>query len=586
MRTWADKLERSKGARSQAEGQQTAADEAVNKLETEKARALGEFPVPEPLAVEAIDLRERQLRGLREDVNQLRLIELQAPKKAPPSRSLLAIALAGLAGIGAIGSLIAGHDQLAIGLFVAVALLVAASVSRVARRGAPSASGDAAKTSGPGVIERMQAGISQTATALGIPPSPSTSDMDVCEASLKTERTQRSAWDAIQNWVTDLDVKLEDARRLAGVAAEAAEAATKESTLVSEGWQTWLSRHELPQLSPAGVLDLLKALESVRAADGRLRGAISSIEGIRELAKSWRDSGTEVLQATGKECGGLGEEALRIAVETLDEELERRAQVVGRIGGLETTIAARLGAGDDRNEATDELAAGDMGVWGDEAERLNEELNGFVDERDAAIKAAEAARTQSRQIEESADIPRLQEQRESLRAELAELVHEYRVVTTARALIADTLRSYVRKSQPDVLANGSKAFSTVTNGRYVAVEQDDASGLESVVVVKLDGERLTPDQLSQGTQQQLYLAIRLALVAEFATRTEPLPLIMDDCLVNFDPKRAGAVAGLLAERSSDGQCLLFTCHPETADIMMTQRGGPVRVIEMAAAAAG
>ena len=104
-----------------------------------------------------------------------------------------------------------------------------------------------------------------------------------------------------------------------------------------------------------------------------------------------------------------------------------------------------------------------------------------------------------------------------------------------------------------------------------------------MVVVKRDGQQLRPDLLSKGTQQQLYLSIRLALVAEFAKRTAPLPLIMDDCLVNFDPKRAAAVAGLLAERSADGQCLLFTCHPETAELMARQTAGPVKVIEMALA---
>lgn len=119
----------------------------------------------------------------------------------------------------------------------------------------------------------------------------------------------------------------------------------------------------------------------------------------------------------------------------------------------------------------------------------------------------------------------------------------------------------------------------VTGGRWECIEQDEASSFQSVVVVGRDGTRLPPEKLSRGTQQQLYVAVRLALVAEFASRTEPLPLIMDDCLVNFDPKRAAALAALLIERSADGQCLLFTCHPETADLMAAQSGGPLRVIE-------
>ena len=140
------------------------------------------------------------------------------------------------------------------------------------------------------------------------------------------------------------------------------------------------------------------------------------------------------------------------------------------------------------------------------------------DERDAAIKAATTAQRELQEIEESADISRLQEQRESLCAELANLVHEYRVVRTANALIADTLRALRTRRQPAVLASGSKAFSMVTNGRYVRVQQDDVGGLESVVVVNRDGQQLKPDMLSKGAQQQLYLSIRLALVARSSPR--------------------------------------------------------------------
>jgi len=47
----------------------------------------------------------------------------------------------------------------------------------------------------------------------------------------------------------------------------------------------------------------------------------------------------------------------------------------------------------------------------------------------------------------------------------------------------------------------------------------------------------------------------------------PLPVIMDDILVNFDPDRAAAACRALLELSTDQQVLLFTCHPTTVDMM-------------------
>jgi len=66
----------------------------------------------------------------------------------------------------------------------------------------------------------------------------------------------------------------------------------------------------------------------------------------------------------------------------------------------------------------------------------------------------------------------------------------------------------------------------------------------------------------------------------FAGRSEPLPIVMDDCLVNFDPARAASLAALLAERAREGQALVFTCHPETAELMQAQTAGPVRVVAL------
>ena len=52
------------------------------------------------------------------------------------------------------------------------------------------------------------------------------------------------------------------------------------------------------------------------------------------------------------------------------------------------------------------------------------------------------------------------------------------------------------------------------------------------------GEPVSPEVLSRGTQEQLYLALRLAHIRNHAAQAAALPVIMDDVLVNFDPDRA------------------------------------------------
>jgi uncharacterized protein YhaN len=69
--------------------------------------------------------------------------------------------------------------------------------------------------------------------------------------------------------------------------------------------------------------------------------------------------------------------------------------------------------------------------------------------------------------------------------------------------------------------------------------------------------------LSKGTAEQLYLALRFGLVSHFAETAEPLPILMDDILVNFDDDRADSAARSIEELAQHHQVIYFTCHPQT-----------------------
>ncbi|MFS8087309.1 MAG: ATP-binding protein, partial [Acidobacteriota bacterium] len=107
----------------------------------------------------------------------------------------------------------------------------------------------------------------------------------------------------------------------------------------------------------------------------------------------------------------------------------------------------------------------------------------------------------------------------------------------------------------------------VTGRRYATLISP--LGTHNVTIIGKDGDHKTPEQLSRGTQEQLYLALRFGLIRQFAENAEPLPVIVDDILVNFDPERAARAAESFAELSKTNQVLVFTCHPETAQLFTT-----------------
>jgi uncharacterized protein YhaN len=97
------------------------------------------------------------------------------------------------------------------------------------------------------------------------------------------------------------------------------------------------------------------------------------------------------------------------------------------------------------------------------------------------------------------------------------------------------------------------------------------------------GMSRTTDVLSRGTAEQLYLSMRLAFVREYAKHAGPLPLVVDDIFVNFDPGRAQAAMKILGEIAQTHQVLVFTCHPHVTQwFQETLPGVPIRPIPKSA----
>ena len=91
-------------------------------------------------------------------------------------------------------------------------------------------------------------------------------------------------------------------------------------------------------------------------------------------------------------------------------------------------------------------------------------------------------------------------------------------------------------------------------------EYEDADNPILVGVRATGGATVTVDGMSDGTRDQLYLALRLAAIEQFSQRAEPLPLLVDDILIRFDDERARETLAVLGEISQHQQVIFFTHH--------------------------
>jgi len=154
---------------------------------------------------------------------------------------------------------------------------------------------------------------------------------------------------------------------------------------------------------------------------------------------------------------------------------------------------------------------------------------------------------------------------QSLLAELRQKAHEWTVYAIAKALLAEARERYERERQPAVIRTASGFFNLITHERYATILAPPGEATLDVEDGK--GHRKHMAQLSRATLEQLYFAIRLGLIREFSQRQEALPVVMDDVFVNFDPYRAEAALEAVLELAQTHQVLLFTCHPETCDLV-------------------
>ncbi len=86
------------------------------------------------------------------------------------------------------------------------------------------------------------------------------------------------------------------------------------------------------------------------------------------------------------------------------------------------------------------------------------------------------------------------------------------------------------------------------------------------------GEAVTVEGMSDGTADQLYLALRLASLEHYFKNSEPLPFVVDDILLRFDDERALATLEVLVDLSQKTQVIFFTHHHHLVELAQSTIG--------------
>ena len=308
--------------------------------------------------------------------------------------------------------------------------------------------------------------------------------------------------------------------------------------------------NQLTQMKEHQEKIMLRIMESRRALSGYLSGESQSAEAtlkdLREYDERLKDLSNLSARMTGI-LQGHGAKSLEDLHQRQIDAQNRVLRLTKEIENLEVNYPALK-----------DLSQSDISERHQEFEAIKQGIN-YLNKQ---LEEKETCKDRLRH-----DIAQLSgrgliniENREEEIKELERRIQEKELERDALILVYETLKEAITEYQvtyKDRLAQRiGQYFKTFTLNRYGNISLDDAFG---ITICHREGYKLTPDQLSQGARDQLYLACRLA-VNEILTREggPKLPLIFDDSFVHFDMERLKRVKEALDIISQQHQIILLT----------------------------
>lgn len=142
-----------------------------------------------------------------------------------------------------------------------------------------------------------------------------------------------------------------------------------------------------------------------------------------------------------------------------------------------------------------------------------------------------------------------------IREEIAAIELAQETMKELSMSIRDSFGLYLNKT-------ASELISGITGGLYTSMSIDENLGAFLNTRRKL----IPLEQVSSGTADQIYLALRLAAARFIQNGTDSMPLIFDDSFVLYDDDRLRQALHWLSE-AYKGQIIIFTCHRRELDIL-------------------
>jgi len=383
---------------------------------------------------------------------------------------------------------------------------------------------------------------------------------------------------AVLDKLADLFGKVDEAKkheRRIGAIRHDAEEFDKEVAALVERVATELA--DRPSDQAAEELQRRLALAKAAAATSvKLEEQLGTLDAELADARVTITLATERLDELCTQAGCERHEELEAAEQRSSERVEQQRQ----LDVLDTQLA-ELGGGATVTELIAQAKDVDPDALPARITELDHECAELVKQRTTLDQQIGSEQTDLARLDGSAEAAEAAERAEGLLAEARTHVERYVRLRLASELLRREIARYREENQGPVLARAEELFATLTLDSFTGLRTDfDADDEPVIVGVRASNDTVGVAGMSDGTRDQLYLAIRLATLERYFDVHEPFPLVVDDILIGFDDRRSLAALGVLAELSRKTQVIFFTHHDRLVELARSLGDGVAQIHDL------
>ncbi|MEM5318245.1 AAA family ATPase [Paraburkholderia sp. JHI869] len=163
---------------------------------------------------------------------------------------------------------------------------------------------------------------------------------------------------------------------------------------------------------------------------------------------------------------------------------------------------------------------------------------------------------------------------------MGEAAEQYLEAATASRLLKWATDRYRDQKQGPMLRRAGEIFNGLTLGEFARLVVDNERNPPALHARRSNGKTVEVGGMSEGTRDQLFLALRIAALELQLASKAALPFVADDLFINFDDERAKAGFAALRNLSAKTQVLFLTHHDHLLPMIREIFGAQVNVVEL------